>query len=462
MRFQYIILAFFGVMAVVAVAVFSLAPKKSDPTIAGASGQAVIWGTFPATGGLDDVIENFNEAYKKRFTIAYEYHDQKNFDSDIVEALAAGRGPDILLLPDDLIMRHSDKIDIISYQSVSPDAFQSAFVQAADIYMRDDGLLALPFAIDPMVMYWNRDLFDKASITEPPKYWVELLTMAPKLTKRNVKTFEIKESAVSFGEFGNVLHAKDILAMLFLQLGNPIIAVEGGKPSARLVEKNASQLAPSADAVSALRFYMDFSNPQKSTYTWNRARGGSLDEFINGNLAIYFDYASAYRKIKEKNPHLNFAVAPVPLPGNAEDPPKAEITFTKIYGLAIVKTSHNKQTALVAIQRLLADPNPEKDFSAVFNLPPVLRKYLAVRPLDAARAIFYDAAIRGRTWLDPRPGESEEAFRTMVESVSSGRANVAGAIRALNAELDSLLAPYQRETSRATTIDTGFINNRSS
>ncbi|MDO8521146.1 MAG: extracellular solute-binding protein [bacterium] len=439
MRFQYIILAVFGIMAVVAVAVFSVAPEKEDTAVAGAKGNAVIWGTFSKTRELDDVIKKFNEVYKESFSISYDYHDPQTFDGGIVEALASGRGPDILLLPDDLVLRHSDKIELISYQSVPPDVFQSSFVQAAEIYMRDEGLLALPFAIDPMVLYWNRDLFNNASLTQPPKYWDELLSMAPKLTKRNPKTFEIIESTIAFGEFVNVEHAKDVLAMLFLQVGNPLVAIKSGKLEAKLVETNGSQIVPSENAISAFRFYMDFSNPQKPNYTWNRARSNSLNEFINGNLALHLDYASAYKRIKEKNPHLNFAVAPMPLPRGT----KAEVTFTRIHGLAVLKSSKNKQTAFVAIQRLLGDADPAKDFAAAYDLPPVIRKYLAVRPTDAALSVFYDAAIRGRTWLDPRPGESNEAFRDMVEAVSSGRTDVSTAIGNLNEELDSLLQSYQ-------------------
>ncbi len=440
MKFQYILLTFFGVMAVAAVAVFSVAPGKEDEVIAGAKGNAMIWGTFPAFGDLSRVIKEFNDTYQKSFSISYEYHDPATFDSEIVEALASGRGPDILLLPDDLVLRHSDKIELISYQSVPPDMFQTSFVQAAEVYMRDEGLLALPFLIDPMVMYWNRDLFNNASITAPPKYWDELLSMTPKLTKRNPKTFDLTESAIAFGEYTNVAHAKDVLAMLFLQVGNPIISTESGRPTARLVALDGNQLTPSEDVVSAFRFFMDFSNPQKGTYTWNRSRANSQDEFINGTLAIHLDYASAYDRIQEKNPHLNFSVAQVPLPRGT----KAEITMTKIHGLAVLKSSRNKQTAFIATQRLLGDANPAKDFAAAFRLPPVIRKYLAVRPTDAALSVFYDAAIRGRTWLDPRPEASSEAFRTMVESVSSGRNTVSGALGALNQELGALVKPYQR------------------
>lgn len=438
MKFQTIILIFFGSMAVIALLVFASIPKKGQDVASTGQGNVEIWGTFPGTPGLEEMIKSFNGTNKKVFSISYVYHDPKNFDSDIVEALASNRGPDVLLLPDDLILRHSDKIEKIPLTSISPAVFSSSFVQAAEIYMRDDGYVALPFAIDPMVMYWNRDIFTNASVTSPPKYWDEFLTLTPKLTKRDPRTSDLIQSTLSFGEYVNVTHAKDVLALLFLQVGNPIVQIRKAVPRSTVAAFGAQGYVADQDVVSALRFFMDFSNPLKSIYTWSRARAASRDEFINGNLAVYFDYASSYKEIAMKNPHLNFAVAQVPGPRGTS----AELTFAKVHGLTVLKSSKNKNTAFIAVQKLLLDSDSAKNFAAAYNLPPVRRDLLAVLPTDAAMEVFYYAAIRARTWLDPKPEVSDTAFQTMVESVSSGRNDAATAVRQLQIELDAALSHY--------------------
>lgn len=439
MKFQTILLAFFGVMAVVGLIAFSKSPsKKSETELAGAQGNVAIWGSFPDSKGLSAVVKNFNETYKGSFSISYEYHDPKTFDRDIVESLASGKGPDVLLLPDDLILRHSDKIDMISYLSVPPGVFSSNYIQAAEIYMRDDGLVALPFTIDPIVMYWNRDIFTNASITLPPQYWDEFTSMTPKLTKRNPKTADVVQSAVAFGEYVNVDHAKDIISMLFLQVGNPIVKFSKGRPSSEIAENESGAYVADQDVVSALRFYMDFSNPTKNIYTWNRAKSGSQNEFINGNLAIHFDFASAYNSIAKKNPHLNFAVAQVPQPRGTS----AEITFARVHGLSVLKSSQNKKTAFIAVQKLLIDQYAAKDFAASYDLPPVRRDQLSIKPNDAALSVFYDAAIRSRTWLDPKPDTTDMIFKDMVESISSGRQDVPIALSTLNTEISAALTKY--------------------
>ncbi len=441
MKFQTIFLALFGVVAVVAVVVFAKAPAKnanSDPGIVGAQGEVTIWGSFPDNPAFSKEVTAFNSEYAKSFSISYQFHDPERFDRDIVEALASGKGPDILLLPDDLILRHTDKIEILPYTVLDQRTFQSLFIQASELYMREKGVVAIPFAVDPIVMYWNRDLFDNASVTQPPKNWSEFLALAPKLTKRDPKSFEIKQSMLSFGEYANVQNAKEILAMLFLQVGNPVVSMQGGRLESMIVSRKTDKLVPDADVLSAFRYYMDFSNPLKNIYSWSRAMPNSRDAFIDGSLAVYFDYASAYNEIKAKNPHLNFLVAPVPQPAGT----KTEVTFVRMHGFAVLKTSDNKQTAFIAVQRLL-DQRFASEFTQAFNLPPVRRDLLAQPQTDAVNSVLFDAAIRGRTWLDPRPEESDKAFKEAVESVSSGRVDIEKSLYNLDDALKSLLVPYQ-------------------
>jgi ABC-type glycerol-3-phosphate transport system substrate-binding protein len=107
-----------------------------------------------------------------------------------------------------------------------------------------------------------------------------------------------------------------------------------------------------------------------------------------------------------------------------------------------MKSSGNQQTAFTAVQRLLLDPTPAKEFAAAFGLPPVRRDMLSEHPSDEGLAIFYTAAIRARTWLDPKPEVSDKAFQNMVESISSGRSDYAQAIAKLDSEISTACAKY--------------------
>lgn len=435
MNFQYILLSVFALAAVVSVIVFANPPEggSGDSSLVGAQGEVVIWGTYPEDRVMMGLTK-FTQKYQDSFKLTYQYHDPATFDVNIVEALASGRGPDILLLPNDLILRHMDKIEEIPYSWIPQLTFQNSFVQSAEIYMRNQGLTAVPYVIDPIIMYWNRDLFNNESLTTPPKYWDELLVMGTKLTKRDGRTQDILQSAIPFGEYDNVAHAKDVIAMLFLQTGSSIIEERDGYFTSTLENKEGERFTPNESVVSALRFFMDFSDPRKTNYSWSRALPNSRDLFLRGDLAIHFDYVSAYDSIKLSNPHLNFGIAMVPQVRNTS----VEVTFARLHGLAVLKSSKNKSTAFIALTKLL-EPEYVTNFSSEFNLPPVRRDILGVPQTNALNAVSYDSAIRARTWLDPRPDQTSRAFAEMVESISSGRSNAQDAISVLSGKIQASL-----------------------
>ena len=55
-----------------------------------------------------------------------------------------------------------------------------------DSLSTDDGLYGVPFQISSYVMYWNKDLFEKAGLDPetPPATYDEWTEMAQKLTDR--------------------------------------------------------------------------------------------------------------------------------------------------------------------------------------------------------------------------------------------------------------------------------------
>jgi multiple sugar transport system substrate-binding protein len=434
--FQTVLVVVFIVMAVGGAIYFANPPKDDDAlTPGGITGTVTIWGTYPATSGLSELWDNFKKSTNGAVSVEYVAFDPRTFDREIVEALASGRGPDVLLLPDDLVLRHSDKILPMGYTpQFGQREFMSSFIQAAEIYLRSDGIIAFPFAVDPMVMYWNRDLFSNASVAEPPKYWDEFLLLTPKLTKTD-RSLKITQSAVAFGEYENVKNAKSILSMFFIQAGSPIVATRNDVPTTLLVKTEGGGRNLGIESV--MRYFMDFANPLKTTYTWNRARANSEDEFLAGNLAIYFDYASSYERIRQKNPNLNFGVAMVPQVRDA----KTQLTIARLHGLSVMKSSKQQALAFASLPLLLKQETAS-GFAEVYDLPPVRRDLLAKPPSDAQKAVAYDSALRSRTWLDPKPEETEKAFRDAVESISSGRTDEKSAVTNLESRIQSLVSEY--------------------
>ena len=110
-------------------------------------------------------------------------------------------------------------------------------------------------------MYWNKDLFSSAGISRPPQYWDDFSENVEIFTDKN-EVGNIVQAGNGFGELNNIKNGKDILSMLIIQSGNPIMKTDGEAILKAALRKGAirQQKQP---AVSSVKFFNDFSNPIK-------------------------------------------------------------------------------------------------------------------------------------------------------------------------------------------------------
>ncbi len=431
-NFKLVIIGIFGFFLLAAVLVFSgiLPGLRGSSDTAG--GKVVFWGTIPR-GQISGLIEDLNRQYKP-MEVVYVEKDKNSFDRSLTEALASGVGPDLAMLPKELIYRHADKVYPIPYSVLSARDFRDTFIQEGELYLTGVGILALPFRLDPMVMYFNRDLLSNAGISLPPSSWEEILFITPKLVEKD-QSGNIVKSAVSFGEFKNVNYAKDILSLMAMQAGSPIVERKENGFKVVFGDTAGFSLKPADEAV---RYYTNFSNPVQPSYSWNKSLANSRDVFLSGALAFYFGYASELLSLRELNPHLNFDVAKVPQTKGAV----AQMTIGNIDGLSILKSSGNIAGALDAA-KIMTGPDYSLKLAQKMFLPPPRRDLLANKPPDAYMNIFFDSAIMSRGWIDPSSYDTSVIFRDLVENVVSGRLRIGEAVMNANGELGRLFGGNQ-------------------
>lgn len=423
-KFQLFLLVGFATLILISVIVFS--KYKGS---AGEQADVVIWGTLNSTE-FGDILANSPLKQDKTVNVKYEEKEADKFDNELLEALAAGNGPDLFILPQDKIYKQKNKVLILPYSSYPERNFKSSFVEGAEIFLSSEGVVAIPIFTDPLVMYWNRDLFNQAKITLPPKYWDQLYSVASAISRKD-GALNINRSAVAFGEFANVNNAKEILANLLLQAGTSItVQAQNGVRSA-LNESFGKAIMP---AEAALNFYTEFSNPVKPFYSWNRSLASSQDFFLSGDLGLYFGFASELPRLQLKNPNLNFDVDYVPTSREGG----VYISYANFYGLAISKNSKNLNAAF-KVASVLSSQAGAKAIEDVLGLPSARRDLLSVRPGDAYKDIFYGSAIRSRAWLDPDPEKTTIVFKNLIESITSGRERTAIAVSKASSEIGNLL-----------------------
>ncbi len=424
-KFQIILTSLFGFAILIALAVFALSRSTSNQDAA----QVTLWGTEDSNL-VNRFLDQMKIDNRKTVNVIYTQKNPLTFEQEFIEALARGQGPDMIFINPGFIVRQGDKLYPIPYKSYSERLYKDTFTEGTELFLSPSGILAIPFSVDPLVMYWNRDLFSAENIAKAPAFWEEFLTIGPKLTKKD-GAGNIAQSAFALGEFRNINHAKDILSAFIIQSGNPIsIRSQDGKLGSILGARLQSSFSPAEESV---RFFTNFSNPSKAFYTWNRSLPSSFDSFISGRLAIYFGYASEITTIREKNPNLNFDVATIPQIRNA----KVKSTFGEFSGIAILKNSPNILTAYTALITL-TNQNANTLWSSISLQPPVQRNLLSDIPTDSYRSVFYVSALMARAWIDPNPSVTTSLFGGMIESVISGTLRISEAVGDTAVRLNSL------------------------
>lgn len=423
-KFQWILIGIFCVFIFVGILVFSMYKGGT-----GQSTTVAIWGTIPQTT-FNEIISKTSLYNSKQYKIDYIQKTEDNFDGDFIEALASGGGPDLIMLPSDKILKHRNKLYAIPYNVFTQRQFKDSFIEGAEVYMAPEGVLALPIYADPLVMYWNRQIFTDAGITQPPKYWDEFYNLANIISKKD-GALNVSRSLVSFGEFNNVAHAKEIVVNLATQAGTPVIVWSGNTAKSVFTDSFGK---PTMPAEAAVNFYTEFSNPAKSSYSWNRSLPNSTNFFLAGNLALYFGFADEIKNLQLKNPNLNFDVAEVP----ASRDGGSGFSYAKFNALAVTKSSKNPNAAYT-VASILSGADAAVQISQALNLPPARRDLLAQKQTDAYMSVFYDSTVKSKTWLDPDPAETDAIFKDMIESVTSGRARTSEAVSRAQQELSGLL-----------------------
>ncbi|MCC7470013.1 MAG: extracellular solute-binding protein [Bacteroidetes bacterium] len=435
--FQIGILIFFGAFLFLGVMVFSGAikiPQKNSTPVQTLGGAVNIWGTIPKKN-LNTAITFLNNQ-PGNIKINYTEKDPRTYEADLLNAFAFGGVPDVVILSQDLIARYEDKLITIPYTSFSERTFVDTYIRAADVFKVPTGFLGFPIFSDPLVMYYNRDLLEAGGFANPPKYWKDLAVYVPKLTKKN-EALQISTAGIALGEFSNIKNAKEIFLAMNLQLNNPVVVKDvGGRYNTVLAEQSDVSSQP---AIQSVNYFNEFSNPLKNIYSWNKSKQNSENEFISGDLAIYFGLASELQTLRNKNPNLNFDIAMIP----QVEELNSRITYSDAYALAIPIAAPNAQAALTVAGNLANGSNTASFVGPSGFIP--MRRDLIASGISATKynSVLYDAALNSRSWFDVNDENTTNIFAKMMEDVTSGLSTANESVKTADTSLKQLLIKFK-------------------
>jgi len=430
--FQIILIAVFILAAIVAVLIFAgfipgfKSEKQEEKVI-----KVTLWGSLNKA-----VMEEFLSKLKEKndkITFVYTEKKSENFEMDLINSLSDNDGPDLWLMPQDLILKHKKKIIPISFDSLSLRNFTDTFVDEGKLFLNYSGknITALPFFIDPITLYYNKTILNNAVLTSPPQNWDDFLNYS-RLTTIRDENQNIVVAGAALGEYANINNAKQILSAMFFQANDQIIQ----NSSLSVVLGNEENKKA---VISALAYYTDFANSRKSAYSWNRFLDKDFNMFLKGKLAFYFGAARELNEIKQKNPNLNFDVSVIPQPKQGG----VKSTFGNITGIAVSSKTKIYVDALYAA-KFLVSYDAQKLFSETFFLPSSRRDVLSEKTSDLYMPIFNESAIISRGFIDPNSEKTSFVFKNMIESVNRREKSPSQAVSDARSGLDRILKDYRK------------------
>ena len=429
MNKQNVLIAIGGIFLVLFVAVFIFSRPASNSFT---PGTIVVWGTAPKESFQEAILsyQKLNEGSK----VTYVEKPAKDFEIVLVNALAAGKGPDAWIADQELITTHADKIRSFPAAFFSASTLRTSMVDLAyDLYVvQNDDLptsvvRAVPLWVDPLVLFWNRDLFNGASIATPPSNWTDFQQTSTRLVRRDAQA-NIGVSGAAFGRGENVPEAYDIVMLMLMQRGGNLMSDKGridfGNPNVEPNERTSL-------TESVLRYYTDFGNIGRSTYSWSASFSSPLDRFAGGRAGMMVNYLSSIAIIEETNPHLGVNVSPVP------QATEKALTLARVPAFAVSAQSKNPTQAWHFGSYLATDA--ASTFAIPQGTAPALRSLLESKSDQTYKAIVTAASLQASWPRDPFPATSRSILNSTIDAVANTKLTVTEGASSARTQLERAL-----------------------
>lgn len=394
--------------------------KPSNP-LSNINGTLRIWGVFDDRNDFNAALGQFKKEFRN-LKVSYELKNSTTYHSDLINALAAGQGPDIFMIHNDWLFSDADKIMPIATTSYSINQLRIDYPEIIEKeFTRNEQVYALPVFIDTLALFWNRDIFNAAGVATPPKTWSDLLKLTPKFTRFDSRG-KIIQSAVALGTARNIDRSEDIYSLIALQFGERFTAIS---QDLNRISGQAIFGQSDSSANKALLFYTQFANSRSPYYNWNQTTHYSIDNFAEGTSAMLFTYAYNIDNIKSKNSKLNFAIAPMPQVSLSSQP----INYPNYWGFAISKASKFPRQVLERLMYNLASKNSLSDYLQKTGRPAPRRDLIEAQYNDPLLNVFARQTLTAQNWIKPNAQQTDIIIRAMIDNVFSGHETVNNALR---------------------------------
>lgn len=260
--------------------------EETKKTEADAAEDVTIWYYWETEGhqkALDKVISDYNDS-QSEIKVTAKYVPFADFKKQLSIGASADELPDIAIL---------DSPDHASYASMGIFADLSGKFDVGEYYQGavdsctiDGTLYGVPFGVNCLALYYNKELLDAAGCTAP-ETWDDLKETAQKLTKDNV-------SGLAFCSVQNEEGTFNFTPWLW----------STGASSYEMDSEGGIK------ALTYVKDLVDTGVMSKECINWTQ--GDVMNQFISGNVAMMVNGPWQIPTMKEEAPDLDWDVTLIP------------------------------------------------------------------------------------------------------------------------------------------------------
>lgn len=401
------------------------------------SGQAKVtikmWKPFVDSDKMNVIIS----AYKKvnpNVTIEYTKKNIENYESDLLNALAAGNGPDIFSINNTWLPQYLDKITPAPESLYTVRDYKEQFVDVvSNDLIRDNKIYGTAMWVDSLGLYYNKDIMGTAGIAAPPKTWEQLARDVRKIKTQDSSGY-FTRSGLAAGDISNVNRGQDIIYLLMLQAGALPWSPDGRSPQfANNVQIDGQSVNP---GVIGVDFYTSFANPLKENYNWNTASDYSVDAFANGRAAYLYGYSYTRAQINAKAPNLNYDVANVP----QYDLSKPSVNYSTYFAEVVSKQSNKAvQAAAWDFLKFATSKQALDAYYAKDKQPSSRRDLISLQTSDLEIGVFAHANLTAKSFPKYDEPKYDGIFSEVVNGILRGGQTVQQALSRAQTQAGALV-----------------------
>lgn len=387
------------------------------------------WGTFDDSDAFSGLIDKYKREHPYIKSINYRKIPFGDYEKELIDALAEGRGPDIFSIHNTWLPKHISKIYPLPQEEgmMTFREFDEIFADVAKSDLTRQGqIYGIPFYVDTLALYYNKDIFNSAGIALPPKTWEEFQNTVRALTRIDGQG-NIVRAGAAIGAAKNVNRSTDILSLAMLQSGISMVDVE--RQTTAFNRSVQSSDGSYHSGQEALEFYTKFADPnlKPSFYTWNLSQSTpySINAFSQGRAAMMINYSHQIQTARAESPYLNFDVSYVPqISGRTKD-----VNYANYWAQAVSSNIRSaKAKEAWKFLTFISEKENIKTYLTKTDRPTARKDLVDWQKNDPDLGIFAEQSLSAVNWYQPDNLAVEGIFIDMIDSVVLGERTAREAI----------------------------------